>query len=107
MNEESKHRKAFEEFAEEAQDELGESLKKLILYGSVARGDEKDGSDVDVFAVVESKEELEKLEDIAFDIGVMNYGVFISVQGQEEENFRQRKNHPFIKTVLGEGEAYV
>jgi predicted nucleotidyltransferase len=44
----SEHRKAFKEFAEETQEELGDSLKKLILYGSVARGEETRSSDIDL-----------------------------------------------------------
>ncbi|MFB6099817.1 MAG: nucleotidyltransferase domain-containing protein, partial [Candidatus Nanohalobium sp.] len=50
---ESKHREAFRDFAERAEEELGGSLEKLVLYGSVARGEEDDESDVDVLVVVE------------------------------------------------------
>lgn len=50
------HREAFEEFAEEAKDEPGDALNKPILYGSVARGEETQNSDIDVFAVVETEE---------------------------------------------------
>jgi len=103
----SEHRSAFEDFAQKSSEELGESLKKLVLYGSLARDEETESSDVDVFAVVNDKKDLEQLRDIAFEIGVMQHGIHISVQGVAEENFEQRKDHPFIDTVLNEGEIYV
>lgn len=57
MSSQNKHRKAFEEFGEEAENQLGDSLKKLVLYGSVARNEQKEESDVDIFAVVENREQ--------------------------------------------------
>ena len=103
----SKQRSAFEGFARKASEELGDSLNKLVLYGSLARGDENASSDVDVFAVVNDKEDLEVLRDLAFEIGLIQHGVHISVQGVIKESFEQRKDHPFINTVLTEGEVYV
>ena len=103
----SKHREAFEDFVDRAEDELGDSLKRLYLYGSVSRGEETGESDVDVFAVVESGDDLRRLRDLAFDVGVVEYGVSISVQGVSEPVFEERKDHPFIETVRGEGEVYV
>lgn len=100
-------REVLEEFVEEATEQLGDSLKKLVLYGSVARGEESEESDIDVFVVVETEEDLERLEDLAFEIGVMKHGFFISVQGQTESDFMRRKDHPFVENILEEGEVYV
>lgn len=102
----SRHREAFEEFAERAQEELGESLEKLVLYGSVARGEEREDSDVDVFAVVESKEDLERLRDLAYDIGVMEYGVSISVQGTVSDKFDGFSETSFLRNVDRNGVEY-
>ena len=102
----SEHREAFEEFAEKAVEELGEDLESLVLYGSVAKGEERDDSDVDVFAVVKSVESEEKLEDLAYDTG-LEHEVFISVQVQTRERFEARKDHPFIRNLMEEGTAYV
>lgn len=79
----SRHREAFEEFVERAQDELGESLEKLVLYGSVARGEEREDSDVDIFAVAEAEKDKEKLRDLAFETG-LGYDVSSPIVKTEE-----------------------
>ena len=52
---------------------LGNRVKKIILYGSYARGDYNDSSDVDIMILTDfTFEEIEKyrddISDIAFDI---------------------------------------
>lgn len=102
----SKHREAFEEFADEAERRLGESLKKLVLYGSVAKGEETGESDVDVFAVVESEDQIETLEQLAFDTSV-KYGVFMVPLIKTEEEFERKKDSIFMKEVRNTGDVYV
>jgi predicted nucleotidyltransferase len=102
----SNRREVFQDFAEQAQEELGDSLKKIILYGSVARGEDTEDSDVDVFALVENKENLEKLRDLAFDFGVLEKGVSISVQGKAEEDFEGFSSNTFLRKVERDGVEY-
>lgn len=102
----SKHREALEEFAEKAEKELGDSLKKLVLYGSVARGEETSESDVDVFAVVERNEQLEKLRDFAYEIGVLRNDVVINVQGRNEETFTDFEDNSYLRNIRREGVEY-
>lgn len=78
---------------------------KIVLYGSVARDQESEYSDVDVFAIVESKEDKEALEDIAYDVG-LDFGVFISLIAEEQDKFEERKEHPFIRNITEKGEIY-
>jgi predicted nucleotidyltransferase len=96
---------AFEEFAEKADEELGDSLKQLYLYGSVARGDHTEESDVDVFAVVEKRQDLETLRDLSFDVGVLKHSVSISVQGEvsEDLDFSQTS---YLRNIRREGVRY-
>jgi predicted nucleotidyltransferase len=96
----------FKEFAERSQQQLGDSLKKIILYGSVARGEDTEDSDIDIFAIVESKEDLEKLRDLAFDFGVLENGVSISVQGRVEEDFKGFSSNSFLRNVERDGVEY-
>lgn len=102
----SKHREAFEEFADRAEKEIGDSLKRLVLYGSVARNEETGDSDVDVFAVVERDEQLEKLRDMAYEIGVLRNGVVINVQGRTEETFTGFEDSSYLRNIRREGVEY-
>ena len=102
----SKHREAFNEFAEKAEEELGGSLEKLVLFGSVARGEESEESDVDVFAVVGSQEQKELLEDLAFDVSVEN-GVFIVPVIKTVDEFEESKDSLFSREVMETGDIRV
>lgn len=99
-------REVFENFADRAKKKLGDSLKKLVLYGSVARDDETEDSDIDVFAVVEEKRDLEELRELAFDIGVLEHGVSISVQGEIEKDFEGFSDTSFLRNVERDGVEY-
>jgi predicted nucleotidyltransferase len=45
------HEQAFEDFGSRMTDELGDNIDRIILYGSVARGEAREQSDVDVLIV--------------------------------------------------------
>lgn len=108
-----RHREhAFEAFAQSAQDLYGEQLHDIILYGSVARGDATQRSDVDVLVVLSKEsqpEELTKrpnpLTDLAFDVG-LEYDVKISIYIRTKESFESQQNHPFLRNVVREGRTF-
>lgn len=102
----SRHREAFEELAEEAEKELEDSLKKLVLYGSVARGEENEASDVDVFAVVENKAHKRWIQQRGAEIGV-EHGLMMSVIVKTEDEYKEMGESSFWRSVMEEGEAYV
>lgn len=87
---------------------LENDLSKVILYGSYARGDFHDNSDVDVMVLVKiSPEEIEKIEesvfDLAFDIE-MEYGIHISPIIKNEDQFEYWVDVlPFYRNVRNEG----
>jgi len=61
---------------------LGEKLAKVIVYGSYARGDYRDNSDVDIMILVKmSDEEIRTVKndiyDLAFDVE-MSTGIELS-----------------------------
>lgn len=103
---ESKHRRAFEEFAELAKRELGNSLKHLVLYGSVAQEEEDGESDVDVFAVVENQEQKEWLEKQGALIGV-EHGVLLVPVVKTVEEYREMKDTVYGREVMETGEVHV
>lgn len=87
---------------------LGDSLKEVILYGSYARGDYDDDSDIDVMimADIPMNEVLkysEQICDFVSDLNVDN-GVFISPMLQSETVFKKYKDvTPFYQNVIKDG----
>lgn len=87
---------------------LGNDLSKVILYGSYARGDFQEYSDVDVMVLVKiSPEEIEKIEEsifnLAFDIE-MEHAIHISPIIKNEEQFEYWVDVlPFYRNVRNEG----
>lgn len=70
---------------------LGESLKNVILYGSYARGDYNENSDIDIMILVTLSEvEIKQFEngiyDIAFDLE-LKYGKVLSPVIKNQEFF--------------------
>jgi predicted nucleotidyltransferase len=103
---ESIHREAFKDFAETAKRELGDSLKKLFLYGSVAREEETSESDIDVFAVVQNRAQKRELEDIAFETG-LEYEVSFTPIVKTEEEYEEIKDTVYGREVRSTGEIHV
>ena len=87
---------------------FGESLIKVLLYGSYARGDNKENSDIDIMILTTlSDKEITEIEndiyDIAYDF-LMDYGVDISVIIKNEDIFKYWLGTlPFYNNVEKEG----
>lgn len=96
------------EFNNQVRKILGNRLKKVILYGSYARGDYNEKSDVDLMLLTDlTFEEIEKyrddVSDIAFDIE-LETGIIISPVIKNIDNYNSRINIiPFYKNVQMEG----
>lgn len=95
-------------FSIEVRRVLGDELRKIIVYGSYARGDYNENSDIDIMVLTSLPEENielaeDKLYDAAFDI-LMEYGVSISVIVKNEEHFNYWLGAlPFYDNVEREG----
>lgn len=87
---------------------LGDKLSKIIVYGSYARGDYHEYSDVDVMILVKmSDEEIKQIEntiyDMVFDIQ-METGVDITPILKNEDQYEYRVDVlPFYRNVRDEG----
>ena len=96
------------DFSEEVRKILGKSLRKIILYGSYARGDYTENSDIDLMILTTlTDKEIERIEekinDLAFDF-LMDYGVDISVVIKNEAQFNYWLGAlPFYNNVQREG----
>jgi predicted nucleotidyltransferase len=80
-----------------------DKIVKIILFGSVARGDDGDESDIDILIVSPFVREIrDEINDIVVDI-IINDEELISAHLMTEDHFNETKNFPFLTNVLEEG----
>lgn len=98
------------DFANEVKLLLGEKLNKIILYGSYARGDFNENSDIDIMILTDAKDRelekyYEKIVEIAYDIeSKNNYKVHISPVVKNIDMFNYWLDTiPFYMNVEKEG----
>ena len=93
------------EFRTEVEKLYGKKLKNIILYGSWARGDATDESDIDLLIVLEGKvtpgKEIDKMINIITEIN-LKHGMLISVYPISEEDY-STVNSPLLINVRREG----
>lgn len=95
-------------FIQEVKKILGDRVKKVILYGSYARGDFNKDSDVDIMILTdlnekEIEEYRDKISDIAFDIELENE-IYISPIVKNVDKYNARINViPFYMNIKKEG----
>lgn len=96
------------QFAQQLKSIFGTHLSQVILYGSYARGDYQENSDVDVMILVDLPEEKIKLKenlvyDAAFDIE-MRTGIDISPVIKNKMQYEYWVDVlPYYKNVREEG----
>jgi predicted nucleotidyltransferase len=105
----SPHERAAEEFACRVGEQKGDIVSTILLYGSVARGEERGpDSDVDILVVlrntVDRAAEEDEIRDIAYDVE-LERGLVLSLLVKTESEFEQRKNRPFLRTVRHDAEV--
>lgn len=95
-------------FTEEIKKVLGDSLIRVILYGSYARGDHHAGSDIDIMVLTtltddQIRDVEDQIYDRAFDFQ-MDYQLDISVIVKNDRHFRYWLGAlPFYDNVQREG----
>ena len=78
------------------------NIMKIVLFGSIAKGDEEEGSDIDVFILVEKSKdkdkvesEIERLSNECYDL----YGNRLSVYIMTESEYNKKQNLNVIKEI--------
>jgi len=96
------------EVSKKIDDYVGEVVRKLnpslvILFGSFARGDISEGSDIDILVVADFKEDF--LDRIRTLMDLNTFKIPIEPVGYTPQEFNQMKNrkNPFIMEVLEKG----
>jgi predicted nucleotidyltransferase len=98
-------KQAIQEFVQRARLLYGDRLRQVILYGSWARDEATEESDIDVAVVLADEvrpgTEIDRMIDIITDIN-LEYGVLLSVYPVSEEGYRT-VNSPLLMNIRREG----
>lgn len=98
-------RAAVEAFKEQAADLYGDRLDQVLLFGSQARGEATEASDVDLMVVLEGPvdrfEEIDRMGELTWDVD-MEHDVLLAVVPVSKTDFEQGAS-PLLRNVRREG----
>ena len=97
-----KHKEAVEEFVRKLREKFGSRIESIVVFGSYARGEWKEESDIDVLIIGDVK--LDEIIDVTYPI-LLKYRVYISllVMGRDYFEMLKAEKTGFIENVLKEG----
>lgn len=104
----SKLNKILNKMAAVAKSTFGDKLQAVILYGSYARGDYDDASDIDIMIIADvNREDLFRYKKpiikVTSELGLEN-DVVVTATLKDKKTFEQYKSAlPFYQSVLKEG----
>lgn len=95
-------------FVEESKRILGNRIKKIILYGSYARGDYNNSSDIDILVLTDYKPKefytaLKQLSRMTFDIELDNNVILVPVINNINNYNSGKDEIPFYSNIQREG----
>ncbi len=100
------NQKALLEFLKIAKQNHGDKIEKIILFGSLARGEATEESDIDILVITSGNRfEMQKnLSGIAVDI-LLKTGEYISAKAisTEEYSFMEKIKTGFYRNIAKEG----
>lgn len=86
-----------------AQEMKSDKIKLMMLFGSVARGDDHSHSDIDILVVSDYRKDIwPKISYIIADT-LMNDGELLSIHVMPEKIFNETKHYSFLTNVFKEG----
>ncbi|MGH7493053.1 MAG: nucleotidyltransferase domain-containing protein [bacterium] len=94
------------QFKREVKARIGENLKKIILFGSKARGDDGVDSDYDCLVLVDevTPKVKDAIDEVAGDLLFEHNAVF-SIFPLPEHVYMQKRFDPFLNNIRREGIA--
>lgn len=104
MNVQDTFQHAIEEYVHMVRERWKDQVEHIILFGSVARGDAKEDSDIDLLVIVKKEDFRLRRQMIscAYDI-MQERGCMISVKVLSKHDFKRMKNFSFLREVCAEG----
>jgi predicted nucleotidyltransferase len=96
------YQEAVDEFVRRAREKYKDKIDSIILFGSVAREEAKEDSDIDILVIWKGDEAegWRAMTGLAFDV-LLDEEEYISVKVLGLEDLKAE--NPFIKNVLDEG----
>ena len=98
-------KKVVKEFKAEIKKLYGNRLRRMILYGSWARGEGGENSDIDLLVILKGKiwpgREIDRMIDVITTIN-LKYSTLLSVYPMEEKDYLTL-NSPLLMNVRREG----
>ena len=96
------------QYIEEIKKIYGSHVRQIILYGSYARGDQNEESDIDIMILVDLDEQNikdydAKLSDITFDINLDNDLMIMPIVKNENHFRKWIEAYPFYRNIEKEG----
>ena len=86
---------------------IGDRLKEIVMFGSCARGDYNEDSDMDIAVIIDDiRDSMSKytgaLVDLSTDIAMENFSVvnFLCIPS---EDFNHMKNYELYRNIVSEG----
>ena len=92
------------EFAAELRQRLGSRVRRILLFGSRARGDAREGSDYDMLVVVDHR--TPEVRSVILDIesGLMDrYGTLVATVLRSEDEWQRTQGFPLACNIAREG----
>lgn len=100
--------KALNKFVNGCTEILGSRLKKIILYGSYARGDYNNSSDIDLLVLTDYRQEefysvLKKISSMTYDIELEYNIILTPLIGNLDKFNNEIDTIPFYSNIQKEG----
>ena len=83
---------------------MGPSVRKILLFGSRARGDARDDSDYDMLVVVDHRTPELRSTIIEIETQLMDrYGALVATVLRSEEEWQRTQGLPLARNIAREG----
>ena len=81
-----------------------DNIVQTILFGSVARGDDTNESDIDIIIIIlsDNRQVEDMIDKMVVDF-ILEKEEVISPHVMTEDHFNKTKDYSFLKTVMAEG----